>query len=238
MKNKIVNAFLILFFIFWTVGSVYLGHRIFPSKIELPPEIIKPTAHELNKLAQQIAEPEIQKAKEYWENKAPITITIQGADSIHYETKEIYPKGTINISKRFDWNMVFENTDRLPDSLSFSTLDSLEVTAYYDSLGSSFIGYSDFSQTIDKFMLSVHPKIYREDLNETIALYLGTGFQISNPMRLNEQNISKEGFVGLEAQIGVLLYENWFIGLNAGIDEYSHTYGINISRKIFSFKRK
>ena len=238
MKSKIVNCFLLIFFIAWTAGAIFWGHRYFPQEIQLPPEIIKPTVHELNDLAQQIAEPEIKKAKEYWENLPPKEITIQGEDSTYYETKLLYPKGSIDIAKTFHWNFVFPNQDRPADTLSFSTLDTLTVTAYLDSSGMSFIGYSNFTQNIHNLTVSVNPKVYHEETKDKYSLFIGCGGDISSTERLINETIYIDHNLTISARIGVLAHEDWFFGIESGISQKSKYIGIDISKKIFRIKGK
>ena len=238
MTSKIVGGFLLISFIIWTAVSVYCGSRYFPQKIQLPPEIIKPTVHELNELAQQIAEPEIKKAKEYWENLPPKEITIHGEDSTYYETKLLYPKGSIDIAKTFHWNFVFPNQDRPADTLSFSTRDTLTVTAYNDSLGASFIGYSDFTQNIENLIISVNPKVYQKESIDRYSLFIGCESDISTADVLLNETISKDYTFTLGARIGVLVHENWFFGIKSGFSKNSQYIGFDISKKIFRIKGK
>lgn len=234
MKNKIVNIFIVVMFLISIIGAMYLGHLLFPKETQLPPKIIKPTVHELNELARQIAEPEIRKAKEYWENKAPVEIPIYipGIDSIIIETKLIYPTGSIDLTKTFDWSFIFDNDGRDSDSLNFTSIDSLIVTTYKDSTGAVYIGSSNFSQSIGGLKLFVNPVIYKQDVITPYSLFLLLGGDIGTRETVSNEVISKEALITLRAGIGVLINEDWIFEINAGVNKESQSIGVNVGKRI------
>jgi hypothetical protein len=238
MKSKIVNWFIFIFFLFWTAAAIYFGHEYFPKTIQLPPEIIKPTEHELNELARQIAEPEIKKAKDYWESLPPVVITIQGEDSTYSETVELYPACSTDITKTFDWNFVFPNEDRPPDTLSFSTDNKILVTAYKDTSGASYIGYTDFTQeiNINNFSLLINPKVYQKESIDRYSVFLGLGGQISSAERLLNETIYKDYNLIIGAKIGILLKEQWYFGIESNFCQQFKSIGIVISKKIWRIR--
>lgn len=225
--------------ILWTIVAMYLGRSFFPVQIEAPPEVLKPTQHELMELAQEIAKPEIQKAKELWENKPPrvikeqVIVNVPGKESTVYVTKKIYPKSSVAIRKDFLWNFNFPNDGRASDSLSFTVTDSLVVTAYEDTSGVSYIGQSEYNQTVNDLKLSVHPKIYRAEIITPVSVFAKLGYKMSEYQNLEVASDPTVRKLIINTELGFLVNERWYLGANASVGDGYSAIGVNVGTRLF-----
>jgi hypothetical protein len=236
MKGKIFNLLLTAVVVGWTAGVFLLTRQYFPRVIETEIEI-QPTEHELNELALQIAEGEIQKAKEIWEAN-PKIIYLAGKDSTKTDTVKIYATSSIDIAKSFEWSFVFPNENRAADSLYFEVQDSLKVTTYADSAEKPYIGYDSFLQEIKNLKLVVNPEFFRIEKIDRFSLWSGIGFGLETEERLIDQAIRKDSFLSVQAELIGMIDEKYYSRIFGEVNSRSQTFGVSAGIKLFSFGSK
>jgi hypothetical protein len=234
MKNRVIAYLLLFVIVVAAVGSYALTRHYFPRIIETETKV-KPTEHELQELARQIAEPEIQKAKTYWENKPPVIIEIPGKDSTR--TITLHPKATVDIRKVFSWSFTFPNKDRAADTLIFNAIDSLSISTYEDSTGSSFIGHK-LIQTIDSLRLVINPQIIEREVITKFALFGGLGFGIESEEKIIDNQITKQNYLNYSAEIMGEFEENWYGKIMLSGNSQSQTVWLLGGKKIFGKEGK